>query len=662
MAAPQQQPSTAPPWSPDAPLTRLPGIGPTTAQRLAQQGLRTLQDLLLLFPRRCRELRELAAPGEAEIGQLVRLRGTVRGARLQFLPGRRAMVTVEFACADGTPFAAVFFNQPWLKKAWPVGSARAVEGTLELRGRRWMLRGARVLGADAAPAGDVQLRYPEVEGVSPARLQQWLAAALAGTALDDLRLPPLPPSLAQASAPGIGALLAAMHRPPDVAAHEAARSHFAVREAVALFRRVEQARRRREARPGRAFPVDERLAERIAARIPFTLTGDQAAAVAALRQRLRGPAPAGVLLQGDVGTGKTAVAVWAALAVLAHGAQVAFLAPTEVLAEQHHAAIARWLAGSDVRVSLLTNALREPERRELDAALQRGGPHLVFGTHALLSERTVFCDLGLVVVDEQHRFGVDQRMQLVHKGADPHVLVMTATPIPRTLALTIFGDLDAVTLRERPPGRRPARARFLPALRWNRVLQAIERRVRRRDRVFVVCPQVGEEGEKGGAVRLHRDLSRRFRTGLVHGRLTVAERQAVLAAFRQGDFDVLVGTTVLEVGVDVPDATLMVVVAAERFGLATLHQLRGRVGRGRRSGLCLLCGLPSERVKAVCRTTDGFALAEADLAIRGSGELLGTAQSGFSDLRALDPVEDLALLQQARTAVRAEAEAPMMQS
>jgi ATP-dependent DNA helicase RecG len=301
---------------------------------------------------------------------------------------------------------------------------------------------------------------------------------------------------------------------------------------------------------------------------------------------------------------------------------------------------------------LLTAGLEPKARAAAEAQVAAGGPVFVFGTHALFAERTRFVRLGLAIIDEQHRFGVDQRMQLVHKGPDPHVLVMTATPIPRTLALTQFGDLDVVVLRQRPPGRRLVRALFVASARWARVRRSIARAVRRGGVVFVVCPAVGEDGEKGGAVLVEASLRAEFRTGLVHGRMPAGERQAVLAAFRAGRFDVLVGTTVLEVGVDVPAATLMVVVMAERFGIATLHQLRGRVGRGLRRGLCILCGSASPRVQAVCGTTDGFALAETDLLLRGSGELLGTAQSGFADLRALDPVEDLELLQRVRAAVR----------
>jgi ATP-dependent DNA helicase RecG len=245
-------------------------------------------------------------------------------------------------------------------------------------------------------------------------------------------------------------------------------------------------------------------------------------------------------------------------------------------------------------------------------------------------------------------------MQLVHKGDNPHVLVMTATPIPRTMALVLFGDLDVVTLKSRPAGREAVRAFHVPAEKWSRVLRSIERAVKREGRVFVVCPAVGEEGEKGGVMRVHESLQKKFRCALVHGRVKASERQRALALFREGIVDVLVGTTVLEVGLDVPEATLVVIVSADRFGIATLHQVRGRVGRGRRRGIALLCGPRTDRVAAICATTNGFELAERDLALRGSGELLGTQQSGFSILRALDPVEDLELLLQVRKAVRSE--------
>ncbi|MGC6489421.1 MAG: ATP-dependent DNA helicase RecG [Planctomycetota bacterium] len=641
------QEATARRLAPDAALTALPGVGPATGERLAAAGLQRAFDLATLFPRRYQALREVDGPDQELVGELVRLRGVVHRASLAWLPGRRAMVTITFACDDGSTVAAQFFNQPWMKKNYRPGQRRVVEGTLQVKGKRFVLQQPKVLSTDAAPTGEVQLRYPEVDGVSASRLQQWIGYVLDELDYDAVALPPLPDGLEEFSQRP-RSLLAAMHRPADVEEHERARRSFAVREALTLFGAVERARRTRLRRSARAFPVDPAVCERILSRIPFALTNDQRAAVELLWERLAGPGAMGALLQGDVGTGKTAVAVAAALSVCARDGLVAFLAPTELLAEQHFESVSSWLRGSGVQVSLCTASHRR--------AVPPRGPRLVFGTHALMSGDAALPGLGLVVVDEQHRFGVQQRTALVEKGDNPHVLVMTATPIPRTLALALFGDLDAVVLRERPPGRGPVRAVHLPAERWSRALQSIGRAVRRGGRVFVVCPSVGEGGEKGGVTRVFESLAASFRCGMVHGRMKAQERQRQVALFRAGIHDVLVGTTVLEVGVDVPDATLMVVVAADRFGIATLHQLRGRVGRGARRGLALLCGNKSARVAAVCRTTDGFELAEADLELRGSGELLGNQQSGFGDLRALDPIRDLELLRRARDAARAAPE------
>ncbi|MEE2886672.1 MAG: helicase-related protein, partial [Planctomycetota bacterium] len=385
---------------------------------------------------------------------------------------------------------------------------------------------------------------------------------------------------------------------------------------------------------------------------PFELTGDQSAALQKIWRLMQGHAPMGLLLQGDVATGKTAVAWCSAMAAMAAGWQVAFLAPTELLSEQHYRCVQQLCRSMQASAVLLTAS--SEDRAGVEQTLRAGEPCMVFGTHALFSDATGFSNLGLVIIDEQHRFGVDQRARLIRKGDNPHVLYMTATPIPRTLTLTLFGDLDLAVLRQRPPGHRPAPAFYLPPTEWPRVLKIIGRRVARGEQVFVVCSKIGADGEKGGAVRLQREVAGHFDCRLVHGQMDSKERQTNLDGFRGGEFPVLVGTTVLEVGVDVPAATLMVVVGCDRFGLATLHQLRGRVGRGTRRGLCILTGTASARTRAVCRSVDGFALAEQDLVLRGSGELTGHRQSGLSELRALDPVADLDLLSEVRDLVRLE--------
>ncbi len=648
------EPEPVPALRPTDPVSRLRGVGPVVAERLARCGLRTIYDLLMWFPRRVRELEDLEQLRPDALGRWVRVAGRVESTSLRYLPRRRSIVTVRLCADDGTPFEVSLFNQPYLKNAFPAGSRRLAQGVLEQRGKKYTLGRGVLLSESAAPSGPCQLMYGDIDGVSEQRLSGWMRQALLGVDVSGWPGEDLPPQLSE-TFPDLREALRAMHLPADVAEHEAARRRFAVLEAVALFRRVEAARRKRAARQGVAVAVSGAVEERIERVLPFSWSDDQAAAVGAIRERLAGPSPMGVLLQGDVGTGKTAVAVYAALAVIAAGHQVAFLAPTELLAEQHHELITALLAGSAVRVLLLTSSLTAGERQEAEEQLRSGGAHLVVGTHALFSETTAFADLGLVVIDEQHRFGVDQRMQLVRKGADPHVLVMTATPIPRTLTLTMFGDLDALALRVKPTGGRPVPAVYLPPKAWPRILRTIGRHIARAGRVYVVCSRIGEEGEKGGAVRMHAELSRHFECGLVHGRMRADDRREVTAAFRAGGFPVLVGTTVLEVGVDVPDATLMVVVGADRLGLATLHQLRGRVGRGARRGLCILTGVQTPRTDAVCATTDGFELAEQDLRLRGAGELLGVRQSGIADLRALDPLEDLDILTRAREAVREEA-------
>ena len=621
-----------------APLTGLRGIGPVLAARLAAQGLTTIADLLHFFPRRHQDVLELAAPEDAAAERFVRIFGTAEKTTRQWLPGRRSLVVVTFRARTGVPFQVPFFNQPYLAKAFPPGTERWIEGVLQRRGRHFAIRQPRVLGERTVVQGPVLVRYPELEGVSEPRLRGFLREVFARVDLAQLR-EELPPALA-AGLPAPAPALRAMHFPASAAEHEAARRRFALTEAVRLFARIEAAQQRRRARRGPPCRIDAALRARIAARIPFALTGDQAAAIATLEQRLAGPAPMGVLLQGDVGSGKTAVAFWVALVAIANGYQVAFLAPTELLAEQHCAQARAWLQGSAVEIALWTGAT---------ATRALKGPGIAYGTHALFAQGTAFQNLGLVIVDEQHRFGVEQRMELVHKGRDPHVLVMTATPIPRTLALVLFGDLEHLTLRERPPGRRDVRGLFLDKKSWPRAVATLARHVRRGERGYVVAPKI--EGP-GGAVQVHGVLAKWFRAGLVHGELPPGARERELQAFRSGATDVLVGTTVLEVGVDVPEATLMVVLGAESFGLATLHQLRGRVGRGRKRGLCLLVGQANARIAAVCRTADGFALAEEDLRLRGPGELLGTRQSGAGDLRALDPIADQELLLLARECVR----------
>lgn len=636
---------------PDSSTTALDGIGPKASERLAAAGIATLADLVMFFPRRHDEVAELAAPTDAMLGQLVRLQGRVFQSKLAWLPGRRSIVNVQFESEEGEPFRVSFFNQPYLAKSYTVGMERVVEGLLDKTGSSYVVKNPRVVASDRAATGPILVRYREVPGVSESRLRGWIAQAIERVDLSQLLDVSLPAGLGEFAQPSQD-MIRAMHAPKDADEHERARATFALVEAVGLFRELERTRRTRSHVRGPVVEIGAEHDARMRGVLPFEWTADQRHAVEVLRRSLQGPAPCGFLLHGDVGTGKTAVALDAALATIEAGHQVAFLAPTELLAEQHFASISAMLDGSGVQCELLIGSLRAAEQAAVREAVAAGEAPFVIGTHALISESTSFASLGLVVIDEQHRFGVEQRMQLVRKGQAPHVLVMTATPIPRTLTLTLFGDLDSLALRARPRGRPMPRAVFVERDEWPRVLSAIERHVRRGGQAYVVCPKIGEDGEKGGAVRVAEDLAKRFSCRLVHGRQPTDERREATAAFRDRECDVLVGTTVLEVGVDVPAATLMVVVSPERFGISTLHQLRGRVGRGAKRGVCVLVGTANARTAALCATDDGFRLAEEDLRLRGAGELLGQRQSGLADFRALDPIADLELLQRARDAVR----------
>ena len=643
-------------FAPDVPATALPGVGPATAARLAAAGIECLRDLLLFLPRRHREVVVADAPRDELVGRIVRMTLGVEQVKRAFLGGGRSMVTVTFRAADQASVRAAFFGRPWLAKNLIVGQSRRLEGRLGRERRGFVLDEAEFLAVGEVAEGACSLRYRSVPGVSAPRLRALVGQALRRTRLDGF-FPPPPPTLAGRLATALGdpaGLLRSMHEPRDVAEYEGARLHLALLEAIELFRRLESVRRSRRKLRSRAIARSAAHDGGLAQLLGFEPTADQARAMGEIRTQLAVDVPAGILLQGDVGTGKTAVALDAALAVVRAGAQVAFLAPTGLLAEQHHAWIAARTAVLGVRVARLTAAEPTATRRAIEAAIAAGEVDIVVGTHALLSDRTRFRELALVIVDEHHRFGVEQRRRLARKGVAPHLLVMSATPIPRTLTLALFGDLDGIELRERPAGRVVAPALFVARPEWSRVLRVIARHVRRGGRVFVVCPRVGEGGEKGGAIRLHSELAGRFRCGLIHGRMPVDDRRKVGEAFREGRVDVLVGTTVLEVGIDVAAATLMVVVAAEQFGLATLHQLRGRVGRGARRGLCVLTGEATARTAAVVASRDGFALAEEDLRLRGAGELCGVQQSGAFDFGALEPLEDRELLRAARDAVRVE--------
>ncbi|MBE7454374.1 MAG: ATP-dependent DNA helicase RecG [Kofleriaceae bacterium] len=676
-----------------APTTSVKGIGPALAAALAERGLTTVEDLLWLVPRRWLDARELVDLGEAlheaSEGDRVAARAVVKSARMVRARGR-SWGEVRFgASALAAPILTVRWFNVWggIDKRFPPGAEVALSGVLKRRGLVWEMANPDVLGVetgggDVGAAARILPRYPDVPGVPAARLRNACHAAMERAVghVDD-GVP-----AAVAARQGLGSLdeaLRALHAPSleltadEVAALNASTSRhhrrLAFAELFALGAVV--VRRRREHRADRATPLPATpgLADELARALPFAVTGAQRRAIAELGVDLTRDQPMNRLLQGDVGAGKTAVAFAAALHAVRAGAQVAVMAPTEILAEQHHATFARWARPLGLRTTLLTASTPRGVRQSTLALLAGGQLDLVVGTHALLAEAVGFARLGLAVIDEQHRFGVAQRVRLRQKGdgsrdgGAPHLLVMTATPIPRTLALTAYGDLDVTVIDELPPGRVPPVTEVLAgaggrAAAYRRVVE----RVRAGERAFVVCPLVEastDESRQGWAdatsvhARLRAELAP-LRVGLVHGKLATPERDQAMGAFARGELDVLVATTVIEVGVDVPAATVMVIEDADRFGLAQLHQLRGRIGRGGGASWCLLVtrGGQSEdgkrRLEVIAGSTDGFRIAEEDLLLRGPGELLGARQAGLPRLRFGDLRTHTELL----LAARAEAE------
>ncbi len=676
-----------------APVTSVKGIGPSLAAAMAEKGIETIEDLLWLVPRRWLDARELQDLGdalqEAAEGERVAARAVVKTSRMIRARGR-SWGEVRFgASALGAPILTVRWFNVWggIEKRFPPGAEVALSGVLKRRGTVWEMANPDVLGIDAG-GGDVSAsarilpRYPDIAGVPAGRLRAACQAAVARAVghVDD-GVP-----AAVAARQGLGSLdqaLTALHAPSlelsqdEVAALNASTSvhhkRLAFAELFALGAVVVRRRRERRADHATPLPPSPSLADDLARALPFKLTGAQRRAIADMSGDLALATPMNRLLQGDVGAGKTAVAFGAALHTIRAGAQVAVMAPTEILAEQHHATFARWAEQVGVRVALLTASTPRGVRQSIIALVGGGQLDLVIGTHALLAESVGFARLGLAVIDEQHRFGVAQRVRLREKGdgagagGAPHLLVMTATPIPRTLALTAYGDLDTTVIDELPPGRVPAITEVHAGERGRAAAyKRVVERVNAGERVFVVCPLIEpstDESRQGwaDATSVHAGLAARLaplRIGLVHGRLSAPDRDATMSAFARGDLDVLVATTVIEVGVDVPAATVMVIEDADRFGLAPLHQLRGRIGRGGGASWCLLLtrGGQSEdgkrRLEVIAGSTDGFRIAEEDLLLRGPGELLGARQAGLPRLRFGDLRTHTELL----LAARAEAE------
>ena len=658
---------TAPPLRPDSRLQFLPGVGPKRALLFEKLGLNTVEQLLRHYPRDYLDARTFVSVKDLKPGELLTVVGTVRHAAALRTRGGRTDFSASIADATGQ-VACYFFGQPFLARTLKSGTRVVVSGEVDALERRMLNPLFEVVEGDLESllhAGRMVPVHALTRGLTARGMRSAIRRALDQVAARVVD--PVPREvLAARDMASLADALEQIHFPPDEAARERARARLAFEE-LFLLQTVLELRRRVLAEEGRGLVTagEGRLAARVLESLPFTLTGDQQQALSEIVADLRAPRPMHRLLIGEVGSGKTVVALLAALHVIEAGHQAAFMAPTEILARQHAATLARFAAPAGVLVAALTGTTPARERRALIGRLASGEPMLVAGTHALLEAEVTLPKLGLAVVDEQHRFGVGQRAALAQKGHLPDVLVLTATPIPRTLALASYGDLDLSTLRSRPAGRGRLVTRVTGEEAFPRVLEFMARELAAGRQAFVVVPVIEEGGRLEARAaeaefeRLSADpILRPFKLGLLHGRLKPDAKQAVMDAFATGQVQALVTTTVVEVGVDVPNATLMVIENADRFGLTQLHQLRGRVGRGAHRSVCVLipgAGATArgrERLSELTRTDDGFALAEADLRLRGEGELWGTRQSGLPRMKLADLFRDEALVLAAKEAAR----------
>jgi len=658
---PSAPPRVAPVLGPDAPVTVIQGVSKTMERNLARLGITTVRDLLYHFPRRYDDFSQLKKINQLVPGEEVTIVGTVWEVNNRRSRGGIPITTVTIS--DGTSMLqATWFNQPYLARQIQRARQIVLSGKVDLYLGRLTLQAPvwEPLDKDLIHTARIVPIHPLTEGLTARWLRRIIKRALdrwAGAMPDYLpaylrhrqRLMDLSVALSQ------------MHFPDNWDRLAQARRRLAFDEFFLIQLGVLQRRQAMRELPAPALRVDESLVDGFLRSLPFGLTTAQQRALTEILQDLAQTRPMRRLLQGDVGSGKTVVALTAALVAVDNGMQAAIMAPTEVLAEQHYHTVRTLLGETPVRVALLTGRLGTAERARVRQAIAQGQVDIAIGTHALIQEGVAFPHLALAVVDEQHRFGVLQRIALKDRGGlNPHVLVMSATPIPRTLALTIYGDLDLSVLDEMPAGRQPVDTRYLMPRQRERAYGFIRGQVEKGHQAFIICPLV-EESEKTEAKaaveeyeRLHKEVFPDLRLGLLHGRMKSAEKEAVMAAFRDGQLDILVSTAVVEVGIDVPNATVMLVEGADRFGLAQLHQFRGRVGRGQARSYCLLLADdPSEeaekRLRIVEQTHDGFVLAEEDLRLRGPGEFFGTRQSGLpvQSLR-VARLSDVALLETAR--------------
>jgi ATP-dependent DNA helicase RecG len=646
----------------DTPVQYLKGIGPKRAALFARVGVETVRQLLFFAPRRYLDRSQMMAIRDLKPGDEATVIGRVVAAGARRLKSFRQVVSIAVRDPHGGMIEALWFNRPDLGERFAVGQEILLSGEVSLyRGKRFVNPMFELSEGDSGFSftNTIIPIYPLTEGLSI-----WSIRRVVRVALDRFigLVPETLPreTLVHYGFPGVREALETIHFPTGMAPAVRARERL-IYDELFYFELLLALRRREyiQTRKGQSLKETGELTGRFLASLHFKLTSAQQRVLDEIRHDMADGHCMNRLLQGDVGSGKTVVALYAMLVAGENAWQAVMMAPTEILAEQHFAGWHERLESIGVANALLTGSTRAAARRGILAGLESGEIRIVFGTHALIEQGVKFNRLGLVVVDEQHRFGVMQRAALLNKGVNPDFLVMTATPIPRTLAMTAYGDLDSSVLDEKPPGRLAVRTMLMDEDQREAVYRSTARHLDAGEQAFVVCPLI-EESEKldlASAVQTFEKTTAAFpkhRVGLVHGRLKQDERSGLMERFRRGDLDILVATSVIEVGVDIPNATVMIIEHAERFGLAQLHQLRGRIGRSDKQSFCILvsgragAAEATERLRFFAATSDGFELAEKDMELRGPGELLGTRQHGLPDLRIADIVRDRKLLAESR--------------
>ncbi|OOP56503.1 MAG: ATP-dependent DNA helicase RecG [Candidatus Brocadia carolinensis] len=639
----------------------LKGVGPRKAEIFGKLGVHTIRDMLFYFPRDYKDRTRIQKISDAVIGAEITIQGKVLGVQARMARSRKNVL--EVFVGDGTgSIAATWFNQPFLTNKFHVGDRVFLHGKVGAYKYLQLLSPEyEIVQDDEANAkeGSIVPVYPLTEHMSQTHFRKIMKEAvhLFAAGIDEI----FPQEIIRKNQLlPINDAIVNIHFPETFESLKHARFRLVYDELFTLELAMALRKRGIKEETGISFKVGANVDSHIRKLIPFTLTNAQERVIQEITGDMRSNKPMNRLLQGDVGSGKTVVAIYAILAAIANGYQTAFMAPTEILAKQHFHTMQRYLARSHVRTHLLTGDTNLRQKKNSLEQIKTGQVDLIVGTHALIEETVQFHQLGLVVIDEQHKFGVVQRLKLKKKGVCPDVLIMTATPIPRTLSLTLFGDLDFSLLDEMPPGRTPAKTIWVTQDRENQAYDFIKGEIAKGRQAFIVYPLVedSESFDLKSAVteakRLQSEVFPSHQVGLLHGQMKSSEKDKVMVDFKEKKYDILVSTVIIEVGIDIPNATVMVIVHAERFGLSQLHQLRGRIGRGSEQSYCLLFGNPNssvsnERLKIMTSTCDGFKIAEMDFRLRGPGEFFGTRQHGLPELRISDLIKDFPILKKAHS-------------